>query len=250
MSLIGVRKIPLTAVGSGSQSLLQQVIALGPVALYDISQLDTLYADRSATPSTPASVDGVVGTILDLSGNDNHAIASSDAARGILRTDGTYYWIEPDGLSTNYTIPTLSGITTKNISVINAFETIDLNNQTLGLSSFFPNRVYGPILDTNNFDYRIGNSPFSQILVPSPPNAKYNSIVIDDDFSVSGYLNGALVSASPQINSSETTASIGIMGLNSSWRQTAYWFGGGLFDFALNTSQISTSFAWMDSINA
>jgi hypothetical protein len=109
MSLMGVRKIPVIshATGVGGLSDLQKVIALyqgGTVegALYDVSVLSSLYADRSATPSTPASIDGVVGTIKDLSGNGNHAIAPSDAARGILRTNGTYYWIECDGLSTQY----------------------------------------------------------------------------------------------------------------------------------------------------
>ena len=66
-------------------TLLEQVLALSPVALYDISQLDTLFLDRSATPSTPASIDGVVGTILDLSGNANHLVAADDDYRPILR---------------------------------------------------------------------------------------------------------------------------------------------------------------------
>ena len=99
MSLIGVRKVLILSEG---QSLFQKVVALNPLAIFDISQLDTLFSDRSSTPSTPAVVDGVVGTIKDLSGNSNHVIASSDAARGILRTDGTYYWIETDGVNDIY----------------------------------------------------------------------------------------------------------------------------------------------------
>lgn len=85
--------------GQGGGSLLSQVQGLfqsGAVdgALYDISQLNTLFSDRSATPSTPASVDGVVGTILDMSGNDNHMIAPSDGARATLRQSGDYYYLE------------------------------------------------------------------------------------------------------------------------------------------------------------
>lgn len=94
--------------GQGGVSLFSQVQGMfqdGAVdgALFDISQLNTLFADRSATPSTPASVDGVVGTILDLSGNANHAIAASDAARGILRqtVDG-YRYIDVDGVDDFY----------------------------------------------------------------------------------------------------------------------------------------------------
>lgn len=72
---------------------------------YDPADLTTLFADRSATPATPASVDGVVGTIKDKSGNGLHAIAPSDGARSILRQSGALYYIEPDGLDDCYVIP-------------------------------------------------------------------------------------------------------------------------------------------------
>lgn len=67
------------------------------VALYDISDLSTLFVERTgASASTPASVDGVVGTVLDLSGNGNHAVAPSDEARPILRRNGSIYYLEWD----------------------------------------------------------------------------------------------------------------------------------------------------------
>lgn len=103
----------LTAGGGGGQSLLQQVIALGPTALYDISQLSSLYADRSATPSVPASVGGVVGTVKDLSGNNNHQIMGADVSRPELKNDDFYYLdydgvddggIFSGGLPTNFTL--------------------------------------------------------------------------------------------------------------------------------------------------
>lgn len=69
------------------------------VALYDISDLSTLFVERTgASASTPASVNGVVGTVLDLSGNGNHATAPSDAARPILRESNGLYWLEGDGV--------------------------------------------------------------------------------------------------------------------------------------------------------
>lgn len=93
--------MPGGAVASGL-SLSEQVTALGPLVQYDISRLDTLFADRSATPSTPASVDGVVGTVLDISGNGCHAIAPNDASRAILRQSGSLYYLEFDGVNDGY----------------------------------------------------------------------------------------------------------------------------------------------------
>jgi hypothetical protein len=64
---------------------------------YDTATLISLFQDRSLTPVTPASVNGVVGTRKDLSGNNNHQLAPSDAARPVLRTDGAgRYWLEYD----------------------------------------------------------------------------------------------------------------------------------------------------------
>jgi hypothetical protein len=68
-------------------------------ALYIVSQLSSVFQDRSATPSTPASVNGPVGTILDLSGNNNHWIAGSDAKRPILRQSGSLFFLQSDGVS-------------------------------------------------------------------------------------------------------------------------------------------------------
>lgn len=67
-------------------------------AYFDISDLSTLFEERTgASATTPASVDGVVGTVLDKSGNDNHITAPSDAARPILRQAGDLYYLDFDG---------------------------------------------------------------------------------------------------------------------------------------------------------
>ena len=65
---------------------------------YDTATLASLFQDRSLTPTTPAVVDGVVGTRKDLSGNNNHQLAPSDAARPILRTSAGKYWLEFDNI--------------------------------------------------------------------------------------------------------------------------------------------------------
>src|SRR5690606_34059523 len=81
----------------------------GLVALYDISDLSSLFVERTgASASTPASIDGVVGTVLDLSGNGYHLTASSDAARPLLRQSGGLYSVEFDGTDDSLNIGTSS----------------------------------------------------------------------------------------------------------------------------------------------
>ena len=66
-------------------------------AWYDPSDLTTMFQDIAGT--TPVTADGqTVGKILDKSGNDNHAVAPSDAARPLYKTDGTYHWLQFDGV--------------------------------------------------------------------------------------------------------------------------------------------------------
>ena len=64
---------------------------------YDPSDLTTMFQDRAGT--TPVTTDGqTVGKILDKSGNDNHAVAPSDAARPLYKTSGGLHWLQFDGV--------------------------------------------------------------------------------------------------------------------------------------------------------
>lgn len=66
-------------------------------AWYDPSDLSTMFQDGSGT--TPVTADGQpVGKILDKSGRGNHASQATAAARPILQTDGTYWWLQFDGV--------------------------------------------------------------------------------------------------------------------------------------------------------
>lgn len=75
-------------------------------AMYDPSDLSTLYQDAAGT--TPVTADGdPVGRMEDVSGNGNHATQSTAAARPVYRTDGTLHWLEFDGFDDrlNGTVP-------------------------------------------------------------------------------------------------------------------------------------------------
>ena len=90
-------------------------------AWYQVSDLTSLFEERTGGGTTPASVDGVVGTIRDKSGNTNHLVAPSDAARGILRQSGAEYYIELDATDDTYSCasaltwayPRFVGVTTQ-----------------------------------------------------------------------------------------------------------------------------------------
>jgi len=76
-------------------------------AWYDISDLTTLFEEDG---TTPASVDGVVGKVLDKSGNGNHLVQTTSTKCPILRkTAGDLYYLEfdgvDDGLETASNIP-------------------------------------------------------------------------------------------------------------------------------------------------
>lgn len=67
-------------------------------------QLSTLYNDRSQTPSTLAISTSLAGTIKDLSGNNNHLVASADSRRPQIQP-----WGSINRSSHNNTNPTLPG---------------------------------------------------------------------------------------------------------------------------------------------
>lgn len=69
----------------------------GIVAFFDPSDLTSLYEERTGGGTTPSSVNGVVGTMRDLSGNGNHLVAASDGQRPLLRQNGALYYLQFDG---------------------------------------------------------------------------------------------------------------------------------------------------------
>lgn len=69
-------------------------------AWYDPSDKSTLFQDVAGT--VPVTKDGdPVALMKDKSGNGNHAIAPSSAARPIYRTDGVLHWLSLDGVDDN-----------------------------------------------------------------------------------------------------------------------------------------------------
>ncbi len=75
-------------------------------ALYNPANSSTVFQDRLGAASViPSGPGDFVGTIQDLSGNGNHAVAPSDDARPILRTGGGLSWLEFDGVDDGLSTP-------------------------------------------------------------------------------------------------------------------------------------------------
>lgn len=108
MSLIGVPFVP-SAAGGGPPPF--HPLDLSPQFYFDMADASTLYAERTGSPpSTQASVDGVVGSILNQGSAGGYLRAPADGDRAILRADSSYRYIEPDGSNDHYIIPaSLSG---------------------------------------------------------------------------------------------------------------------------------------------
>lgn len=111
-------------------------------------RLDTLYLERTgASATTPAVVDGAVGTIADISGHGLYAVALSDAKRAVLRHSNGLYWLEHDGADDSYQISALTLGATQ-------YEWIALD-QTPGKTFF---TEHSANVGTNNGHYFWGSS--------------------------------------------------------------------------------------------
>lgn len=71
-------------------------LLLSPAVWYDVAPA-YCYVERTGGGTTLSSIDGVVGTIRDRSGNDRHWVATSDAARPLLKQSGALYYLQFDG---------------------------------------------------------------------------------------------------------------------------------------------------------
>lgn len=78
---------PALLFGSGEQGV-----------IYDPANGVTVFQERTgASATTPSAADAVIGSLKDLSPNNNYAVAPADAARPLRKTADGIWWIETDG---------------------------------------------------------------------------------------------------------------------------------------------------------
>lgn len=112
MTMVMGLPLALGASGGGADLLAQVQALFGGGrrgALYSTASLGTLFQERTgAAATTPSAISGVVGTVLDLSGNGNHRVAPSDAARPILRQSGARHYLEYDAVDDCFQVPSFT----------------------------------------------------------------------------------------------------------------------------------------------
>jgi hypothetical protein len=102
-------------------------VAAEPGAIYDPSDLSTLFADAAGT--TPATVDGPVGRVLDVSGRGNHLIQSVADSRPTLRLIDGRYSLQFDGVDDHLvTVATLNLTSSARITVCAAIRALNLTS--------------------------------------------------------------------------------------------------------------------------
>lgn len=69
------------------------------------------YMYQGRTGTTAAAVGQPVGQLLDRSGNGNHAVAPTDAARPVLRQSGGLYYLEADSVDDCLVTPSIATAT-------------------------------------------------------------------------------------------------------------------------------------------
>ena len=87
---------------------------------YDPSDLSTMFQDAAGT--LPVTGDGQpVGKILDKSGRGNHATQATTTARPLYKTDGTYHWLQFDGVDDSLSTAAINFTGTNKMSAFTGF---------------------------------------------------------------------------------------------------------------------------------
>ena len=123
-------------------------------AWYDPSDLSTMFQDAAGT--TPVTADGQpVGLILDKSGRGNHASQATAAARPLYKTDGTYRWLQFDGVDDSlitaaidftgiYKMSVFAGLRKIDDSDVKLFAGLGMNTEPGGFSVWQGSPLSGP----------------------------------------------------------------------------------------------------------
>ena len=146
-------------------------------AWYDPSDLTTMFQDRAGT--TPVTADGQpVGKILDKSGRGNHASQATAAARPLYKTDGTYHWLQFDGVDDSLSTEVIDFTATDKMSVFGGFrkdgtstwlELVEFGNSDNNVGAFGVNAPAGAINGVTLYSHgatAISNSAVSSGLAP------------------------------------------------------------------------------------
>lgn len=146
---------------------------------YDPSDKSTLYQDAAGT--VPVTKDGdPVALMRDKSGNGNHAVQTTSAARPVYKTDGILHWLRFDGIDDSFENIGTFGLKEQTFSI--AYEQRSKNQVLLKPVGFVGQyRYVASIL--NGVDTNVGVSLTSlhvdsaAIAVPASSDAIYTEVM-------------------------------------------------------------------------
>lgn len=175
-------------------------------AYYDPSDLASMWQDSART--VPAVVDQPVGAIDDRSGNGNHAVQATTAAKPILRQSGALYWLEFDGVDDKLTAVFTIAQTFDRVSGAR-FITIPVNfGRVFGGGNAVAGLLFAPTGTIAVFDGSVGPSatvPANGIdFVPTERHANASSrLALDNGAYVTTPASGASLPGGVSIGSDQ-----------------------------------------------
>ncbi len=131
---------PLTLYIGNADEVVGHNISFDNVSIRRIGEA-TMFQDNAGT--TPVTADGQpVGKILDKSGRGNHASQATAASRPLYKTDGTYHWLQFDGVDDSLSTAAINFTSTSQMSVFSGSlytnnsmsVAVELNNMNSGES--------------------------------------------------------------------------------------------------------------------
>ena len=199
-------------------------------AVYDVSLASSLFQERTgASATTPAGVGDPVGTILDQSGNGNHAVAPSDAARPLLQRDSNNkLYLDFDGtddyFDTNYDVA--SGTTDLLLSAsAKRDETSGIRN-VLGSRDSTSERAYIATSSSDGFVGWEDATDTSSTFAPSTD--KFVFVVQGSDNSFTAYGDGTVSNSGTSTGTPTFTSTTNVyLGTfnDAGTPSTGYWNG-------------------------
>jgi len=167
--MFGIQIGRMGAFGRKSAYSPSKLFASGEQGIWlDPSDFSTMFQDSAGT--TPVTADGQpVGKILDKSGRGNHASQATANSRPLYKTDGTYHWLQFDGVDDSLSTAAINFNGTDKLSIFFGASTSSSANQgiisigTSGAGSL--NAIYATDTPPGIRGALTGDSSFSQIVV-------------------------------------------------------------------------------------
>lgn len=254
---------------------LQDVLALSPAAMYDVSVLSSLYQDSLKTTPVTASSDPV-GAVEDLTGNLPDFLQIIASSRGLYTVSGTSRYITLDGIDDRYLCSTKSGFNSMHDGTggerISLFQfgtsanpndrycmmaTAQISTTEYGFADFYDDRSASGRSDaysgySSNAATTVYNLTDDDVLTPNSPvviGASYSSSdspefrLYEDGLQVSS----ATETATPSTNDATNNLVLG-RDHNGNWPILGRWYMSVFFDRILTPAERSIVVTYAKSL--